>query len=313
MTGKLSWERDGQDWPNRQMSRFVPAAGISWHVQVNDAQPAPLKGARKSGGPAKPVLLMLHGTGASNHSWRDLLPILAPHFVVVAPDLPGHGFTEMPKFEGLSLRGMAAGVHALLAALQLKPDLVVGHSAGAAVLVQMCLDGQLAPRAMIGINGALLPFESSIAPLFSGLAKLLAMNPLIPWAFATQATNGRFIDRMLAETGSRIDARGIALYRKLAGSSGHVSAALRMMAAWDLPRLAAELPGLGTPLQLIVGAKDKTISPEQAFEIRRRLPATGITRLPGLGHLAHEEQPALVADHILDMAKVRPTAPEVAA
>ena len=40
-----------------------------------------------------PVALLLHGTGASTHSFRDLLPWLARRCTVVAPDLPGHGFT----------------------------------------------------------------------------------------------------------------------------------------------------------------------------------------------------------------------------
>ncbi|MFZ4410973.1 MAG: alpha/beta fold hydrolase, partial [Paracraurococcus sp.] len=80
------------DWPNRPTSRLVAAGGLRWHVQVAGTGP---------------VLLLVHGTGAATHSWRDLLPLLARHFTVVAPDLPGHGFTERPRAEGLSLPGMA--------------------------------------------------------------------------------------------------------------------------------------------------------------------------------------------------------------
>ena len=75
------WERDGADWPNRSASRFVVASDLTWHVQ-------------ELGAPEAPVLLLLHGTGAATHSWAGLAPLLAPHFRVVALDLPGHGFTD---------------------------------------------------------------------------------------------------------------------------------------------------------------------------------------------------------------------------
>ena len=75
----LDWAKDGADWPNRQYSRFVEAAGMRWHVQVMGQGPA---------------LLLLHGTGAATHSWRDVMPKLAGHYTVVAIDLPGHAFTQ---------------------------------------------------------------------------------------------------------------------------------------------------------------------------------------------------------------------------
>ncbi len=57
----------------------------------------------------------MHGTAAATHSWAALLPLLARHFTVVAPDLPGHGFTERPAEERLGLPGMAADLAACFA------------------------------------------------------------------------------------------------------------------------------------------------------------------------------------------------------
>ena len=73
------WTHEGRDWPNATASRFVAAGGVKWHVQVMGQGP---------------VALLLHGTGSATHSWRDLAPLLARDFTVVAPDLPGHGFTS---------------------------------------------------------------------------------------------------------------------------------------------------------------------------------------------------------------------------
>jgi len=51
---------------------------------------------REAGDPSRPTLLLLHGFPSASHMFRDLIPELAPHYHVVAPDLPGFGMTEQP-------------------------------------------------------------------------------------------------------------------------------------------------------------------------------------------------------------------------
>ncbi len=290
-TGSLVFERDGHDWPNREASRFVTAGGLRFHVQVAGEGP---------------VALLVHGTGASTHSWRALLPRLARSFTVVAPDLPGHGFTEMPAPERLSLPAMADAVAALLHELGLKPAIAVGHSAGAAVLVRMAIDGRLAPKAIVSLAGALLPLGGFAGQMFSPIAKLMALNPVVPQLFAWRASNPAVIERLLDQTGSRIDAEGAAIYARLARTRGHVAGALGMMANWDLKSLEADLPRLSVPLVLVAGGTDRMVRAEVAYDVRRRLPAAEVVMLRGLGHLAHEEKPDLVAGIIERAAGLAP-------
>jgi len=68
-----------------------------------------------------------------------------------------------------------------------------------------------------------------------------------------------------------------------------------MMAAWDLPAFAHDLPKLTTPLTLVSALGDRTISPDTARRVQAILPAATLVDWPGLGHLAHEESPALLA------------------
>lgn len=283
----LIWSRDGGDWPNREASAFVEAAGIRWHVQ------------RTGEGPP---LLLLHGTGAATHSWRGLIPILAPKFAVIAPDLPGHGFTRSPPPHRLSLPGMATDVSQLLRVLDVKPEIAVGHSAGAAILARMCLDGKIAPRLLVSLNGAFMPFGGVANQLLSPLAQLLVMNPLVPRLFAWQASNAGAVERLIRNTGSRIDPQGIALYGRLVRSPAHVAAALQMMANWRLQPLLHDLPRLKTNLLLVAADNDRSISPDVARQVREIVPRATIEHLPGLGHLAHEEQPQEIADLIMRYA-----------
>jgi magnesium chelatase accessory protein len=279
------WERDGRDWPHRAASRFVEAAGLRWHVQ-------------EFGEPEAPGLLLLHGTGAATHSWRGLAPLLAERFRVVAPDLPGHGFTDPLPPRRLSLPGMAEAVGDLVTALGLNPRLAIGHSAGAAVLARMCLDRRIDPDLLVALNGALTPFPGVASFLFPGIARMLFLNPVTPKVFAWSADRAA-VRRLIDGTGSRLDPQGLDLYRRLFTRPGHVASALGMMANWDLPALARDLPRLETRTLLVVGGDDKAIKPDDSFVVRERLRSARVELLRGLGHLAHEEAPERVAEIIL--------------
>ncbi len=283
-----AWRREGQDWPNRAASRFVAAAGMRWHVQVMGSGPA---------------LLLAHGTGAATHSWRALAPLLARHFTVIAPDLPGHGFTAAPAGARLSLPFMARAVSDLCRALGTEPALAAGHSAGAAILARAALDGGIAPSGLASLNGALLPLYGLPGRIFSPLAKIVAHLPGLPELFAWRHRDPAVVDRLLHATGSRIDAEGAAIYARLAADPAHVAAALNMMAAWDLAPLVRDLPRLWPKLLLIVGSNDRTIDPADAERVRALVPGAEAVRMPGLGHLAHEEAPAATADLLLDLAR----------
>jgi magnesium chelatase accessory protein len=248
-----------------------------------------------------PPILLLHGTGAATHSWRTLAPLLARRFRVIAPDLPGHGFTDAMDDRNLSLPGIARAVGALLSALDVKPDIVVGHSAGAAILARLCIDHVIAPKLLISLNGALLPFEGMAGHIFPPMAKLLFLNPLVPRVFAWSADK-LAVSQLLRWTGSSIDKEGLDLYARLLGNPGHVAGALGMMAGWKLETLARDLPKLRTPVVLVTGQGDKAVAPELADKIKTQLPNARVVPLRGLGHLAHEERPDLVGDLILRLA-----------
>ena len=154
-TEHLDWRREGPGWPRHGTSRFVQAGDLSWHVQIAGAGP---------------VVVLVHGTASSTHSWRDVATILDGHCTTIAMDLPGHGFTSAPRrSDGWSLRGMARAMGALIDVLGQKPALVVGHSAGAAILVEAALLGVLVPPRIVSVNGALLPFKGIARHMFPAL------------------------------------------------------------------------------------------------------------------------------------------------
>lgn len=291
MSSSPRWSVEGRDWPHRAHSQFIDCGGLRWHVQVMGEGPP---------------LLLLHGTGAATHSWRDLAPLLAKEFTVIAPDLPGHGFTSGRPAGGLTMSAMARAMGELLHLMNIEPEVVVGHSAGAAIAIRMTLDEMVAPRAIAGLSAALLPFPGLAAKLFPALAKLLFVNPFAPHLFARMArVNGetnRFLERA---TGSHIDAEGVALYQRLMASPGHVTGAITMMAEWNLDALKRDLPRLQTRVLLIHGEGDAAIPVKAAAEAADLIDGGTLVTLPGIGHLAHEERPEEVAKLILDFVGAR--------
>ena len=237
-------------------------------------------------------MLLLHGTGSASRSWQGLLPGLMSRYTVLAPDLPGHGESADPGTAGLSLPGMARHLRALIQHFGLQPEFVVGHSAGAALACRMALDGDLPDARIISINGALLPPLGMPLHLLTPLARLLAAMPLVPELFAFRARDPSALRRLMRSTGSSLDQEGMAFYQRLVSDPAHVSAALRMMAWWDLGGLARELPALQQPLDLLVSDGDRTIAPSEAQRVAGIVAHARVSTIPHLGHLAHEEDPA---------------------
>ncbi len=272
------WAREKATWPNHELSRFVDAGGIRWHIQEAGAGPA---------------MLLIHGTGASTHSWRDLLPLLSRDYRVLAIDLPGHGFTEPLAESRISIAGMSEAVGSLLRVLHFDPLYGVGHSAGAVILCRLALDRRIAPYVLISINGAFLPLAGAAGVLFAPIARLLSKGSLLPKLIASRVGNRASVARVIAGTGSRLDPAGLDLYVRLVRNPKHVAGALAMMSHWDLYAFERELPKIAAPLALVVGENDRTVPPNQALTVQRRVARATLYPLPGLGHLAHEEQPEI--------------------
>src|ERR1700712_3011925 len=76
---------------------------------------------REAGAADAPVILLLHGFPTSSFMYRELIPLLADRYRVIAPDLPGFGFTEVPAARNYkySFDALAQTIFAFTQALKL--------------------------------------------------------------------------------------------------------------------------------------------------------------------------------------------------
>lgn len=269
------------DWPLRAEARRIRARHDWWVVEHGTG----------------PDLLLLHGAGGSGHSFRHLAPALAG-FRCLIPDLPGQGFTRPGTRGRFGIVPMAEDLAALCAAAGWQPRLVIGHSAGAPLALQL---STLMPlKAVIGLNAALGQFDGAAGFLFPILARALAATPFVPSVVSRLWGNEAKVRALIEGTGSRLDAAGIAQYVTLVRRASHVDGTLGMMAAWRVDRLMAASPGLTVPTLLVTNAGDRVVPPRVSREAARMLPRAEVREMPGLGHLAHEENAGAVHASFVD-------------
>ncbi|EBA14093.1 alpha/beta fold hydrolase BchO [Roseobacter sp. CCS2] len=279
----MRWPDDAKGWPLTDYSRQVLHRPHRWHIQEHGEGP---------------LILLIHGAGGGTQSFRGLFPILAQTHRVVAVDLPGQGFTQLGAQQRCGLDHMSEDLLALCRNQGWTPDIVVGHSAGAAIALRMWELGMRPTGRIVGINAALGNFKGVAGWLFPMMAKALAATPFSAGVFASTTTRSS-VRNLVQGTGSHLEQDGLELYYRLATDKGHVDATLSMMAQWSLDGLLLRLAQIDIPVHLITGLGDKAVPPQVSRDAVQILPHATLTELSGLGHLAHEEDPLAIAHLIL--------------
>lgn len=272
-----------EDWPNRAASRRIATGNVDFHVQ------------RAGHGPS---VILIHGTGSATHTWRDVMPLLAADYDVIALDLPGHGYSGWPSFARFSLDNFAAAVRDLVQTLDVSPAALVGHSAGAAIALRLAIDGHFSQARCVALNGALEPFGGMFASLFKPMARAAAMTPFLAAAIGRRARDAGVVRRMLSSTGSPLDPDGVRWYQVLLARETHVRATIRMMADWDISGVGRDLAPVVDRCHLVAATGDLAVPPVQARRLAARHPGLPLSEIEGVGHLAHEEAPERITKHL---------------
>ncbi len=271
------------DWPNRAASQSVTVAPHRWHVQ------------RMGKGP---TALLLHGAGASAHSWAPLLAEGIGDWDCIMPDLPGHGFTQSPRGRA-RLPDVAADLAKLMTHMGATPEVIVGHSAGAAIALEMIRKRLCAPRRLIILNGALEDFRGAAGVVFPIMAKVLALNPLTGFFLPSGKQAMKQARSVIASTGTELPTALLRPYAQLISRKGHVDGTLSMMAQWSLTEIGQALPQIDIPTLFIHGVNDEAVNIAAAKRAAETMPNAELVALDGVGHLSHEETPERVASEAI--------------
>ncbi|MDQ3991907.1 MAG: alpha/beta fold hydrolase, partial [Actinomycetota bacterium] len=90
-----------------------------------------------------PAALLLHGFPTTSHLWREVIPLLATRFRVIAPDLLGYGDSDKPAGAPMDLRAQTSAVDALMDHLGIGDVAVAGHDLGGGIAQLLAFQGRV--------------------------------------------------------------------------------------------------------------------------------------------------------------------------
>lgn len=264
-------------------SRFIEINGLKVHY--------------KDYGEGEPVMILLHGFGASTFSWREVIRPLAAHGRAIAFDRPAFGLTERPMPETwkgenpYTLDFQADLTVALMDALGIEQAVLIGNSAGGTVALHTALKYPERVRALVLVDAAVYAGGGApawIRPLLN-TPQMNRLGPLLARSLAGE--QGMAFLRSAWHDPSKITAEIIAGYRK------PLQVANWDRALWELTKasresdLAQRLAQVKQPVLVISGDDDRIVPVEQSMRLARELPNAQWIVIPGCGHLPQEECP----------------------
>lgn len=224
-------------------------------------------------------LVFIHGAGGSRLLWGSQLGSLANAYRVVAVDLPGHGRSDSP---GRTTIGAYAGVVATVLGHLGSAAVLVGHSMGGGVAVQLALDWPelVAGLALLGTGARLRVAPALLAGLqanFGGCVQAIARM-----AFA-------------AATAPAVRARGERAL--LATGAASLLGDFQACDAFDVRNRLGEIHA---PCLVLCGEEDRMTPLRSAEALAGGIPDARLEVIPSAGHMAMLEQPERVGRSILD-------------
>ncbi|MGZ5362419.1 MAG: alpha/beta fold hydrolase [Solirubrobacterales bacterium] len=240
-----------------------------------------------------PPLVFVHGLGASWQSWLENLPEFARDHRVVAMDLPGFGYSEMPEAE-ISIEFYAGWTFRLLDALGIESAAVVGNSMGGFSAAEMAIRSPERVQSLTVVSAAVFWQSYRRAQPLVGLARLSDAYVARALTRSTDAvaTRPRLRSWALATAGFRyphLISRELAheLVRSARRTDGFLPA---LEALADYP-LEEELPKISCPTLIVWGAHDTLVPVKDAARMRELIPGSRSEVFERTGHVAMLERP----------------------
>ncbi len=237
-----------------------------------------------------PPVVVLHGLSASGQYYENLMRRVRPHVSrVIAPDMPGHGYSDLPP-AGLNQRTLAAGIREGLDQLVTEPAIVFGNSLGGAAAVKYAVERPDRVLALVLAAPGGAPMEEP------DLVQFVDGFMLDDHGKALE-----FVDKLFHRPHPmrHVLAWGV---RQQFGRTG-IEDLLRSVSPADLLS-AEELSRLTMPVHVYWGEADRVLLPEHRKFYEEHLPEHAeVHRIEEYGHVPHMSHPDCLAERLLSVAR----------
>lgn len=266
---------------------------------------------------AGPPLLLVHGLMTSSYSWRYVFEPLAEHFTVIAPDLPGAGYSDKPLDVPYDPRAFAEWIAAFQRAVDIRGCPVVGNSLGGYLCMWLALRDPGAIDRLVNLHSPGVPTRS--LKLLGYASALPGLQQTIAWLARRRPERWahRHVHYFDESLKSRQETRHYA--EALADRPGSLAFAKALTETLDVHVMGefVELleqrrdrgDGFPLPLLLLYAEQDRMVPPEVGQKISRLIPQADYRTMPEASHFAHIDAPRRFLRHVFEFLGVEePTA-----
>jgi pimeloyl-ACP methyl ester carboxylesterase len=288
-------------WPDS--IDLIYHAEHSWFTTIDDVRIH----YQEAGDEEAPPLILIHGFISSNLVWNEVfLPLAQAGFRVIAPDLPGYGYSDKPRDGAYTIASQARAVIGLMDRLGIKKATIVGASYGGAVAALMALDcpervarlvlvGAVSndePKKKLLLRLATLPVLGDLAtPLFLGSRWILRKRT----------------EEVYRRLGYPLDERKLDARHHLLETSNTHHAMIRTVRRWSANRISRDARLIRPPTMLVWGDQDNHIPIREAFKLRDAIPNSRLIVFQCCGHLPPTEYPEKFVEVVADFCRAEQT------
>ncbi|MCW3029249.1 MAG: alpha/beta hydrolase fold protein [Solirubrobacterales bacterium] len=242
-----------------------------------------------------PPVVFVHGLSGSWQNWLEQLPVLAREHRVVAMDLPGFGYSPMPR-EEISIAGYARLLDGLLGELGIAAATVVGNSMGGFIGAELAIAFPQRVERLVLVSAAGLSTHNDPRTV-RAMPALLRLQRIIAAGAAWLASKSEEVVRrprlreatmgLVVRHPSRLPAVLAAEQLRGAGKPGFIPA-LEALIGYDV---RDRLPEIACPTLIVWGDRDRLISVRDADVFAELIPDSRKMIFEDTGHMAMLERP----------------------
>lgn len=242
-----------------------------------------------------PLIVLMHGFGASTFSWRKVIEPLGDYGQVIAYDRPAFGFTERPTaMAGVDSYGFEANFGILNDLISKyganRKVVLVGHSAGGQIAAEYARLNPTKVQGLILVDAAIVTTGGSPGGL-KWLYQIPQIDRLGPILVSSIAQTGDDVIRRSHFDQTQVTQEVLDGYRQPLKVKGWERAFWNFATASRDNDLLANLATIKTPALLISGVADTIVPVGDQTKLQKLMPGSELVLIEKAGHLPHEEQP----------------------
>lgn len=234
-------------------------------------------------------LVLLHGTGASLHTWQDCVYDLKDSFRIITLDLPAYGLTGPNPERIYSQEFYVEFINEFLKSIQVDQCILGGNSLGGAIAWNYAHQYPEKVKKLILIDAAGYPMVSESKPIAFTLAQIPVLKHMLNYLTPKFLAEKSVIN--VYEDPSKVNDALVDRYFDLFLREGNRQAFVDRMNFSEYPDYLEKIRAIQTPTLILWGENDKLIPVANAYKFQNDLPNDTLVILDKTGHVAMEEDP----------------------